>query len=115
MDSPKKKVRIRLEYKVQYHNPIQVKAGDSVQVGRAESDYPGWLWCRSADGGEGWIAAELLSVQGGQCVVLRDYSAKELAVQVGDEVEIEEVCHGWGLVRNDRGELGWIPESHIDM
>jgi len=41
-------------------------------------------------------------------------SAKELPVQIRDEVEIEEVRHGWALVRNRQGEVGWIPESHIE-
>ena len=48
-------------------------------------------------------------------IVLRDYSARELAVQPGDEVEIEEVRHGWALVRNAQGDRGWIPKSHIVM
>jgi SH3-like domain-containing protein len=43
-----------------------------------------------------------------------DYSAKELAVFPGDEVEVEKACHGWLLVRNAQGERGWIPLSHID-
>jgi SH3-like domain-containing protein len=58
---------------------------------------------------------ELLSQEGREAIVLQDYSAKELAVQPGEEVEIEEVRHGWMLVRNAQGELGWIPESHIQM
>jgi SH3-like domain-containing protein len=106
--------RVRLEYKVQYQNPIQVMAGESVQVGRADEDDPGWLWCRAADGREGWMPVELLSRQASRAIVLRDYSARELAVEPGDEVELEEVRHGWALVRNTRGELGWIPKSHIE-
>ena len=47
--------------------------------------------------------------------MLQDYSAKELAVHPGDEVEVEEVRHDWALVRNTQGEIGWIPRSHIGM
>ena len=115
MEIPKAKARIRVEYEVEYQNPIQVKAGESVEVGRADDDYPGWLWCRAADGREGWIPIELLSSRESPAIVLREYSAKELAVQPGDEVEIEDVRHGWALVRNDHGEIGWIPKSQLDM
>jgi SH3-like domain-containing protein len=115
VESPKAKAVIRREYKVEYPNPIQVKAGESVQVGRADEDYPGWLWCRAADGREGWIPSELLSSQGSPAIVLRDYSAKELAVRPGDEVEVEEVRHGWALVRNAQGDHGWIPKSHMEL
>ena len=113
MENPKAKVRIRLAYKVQYQNPIEVKAGEGVEVGRADDDDPGWLWCRATDGREGWMPVELLSRQESLALVMRDYSAKELGVQAGEEVEIEEVRHGWVLVRNAQGELGWIPESHL--
>ena len=41
MEIPKAKARIRLEYKVEYQNPIQVKVGETVEVGRADDDYPG--------------------------------------------------------------------------
>jgi len=58
---------------------------------------------------------ELLSIQGAGAAVLQDYSAKELAVHPGDEVEVEEVRHDWALVRNTQGEIGWIPRSHIGM
>ena len=113
MEPRKQKARIRLKYEVEYQNPIQVGAGERVEVGRADEDYPGWLWCHAADGREGWMPSELLSRQGTQGIVLRDYSAKELAVRPGDEVE--EVRHGWALIRNAEQERGWIPESHIDM
>jgi SH3-like domain-containing protein len=114
METLKPKARIRLEYKVQYPNPIQVRAGESVQVEREDDDYPGWFWCRAADGREGWMPCELLSRQGAVARALQDYSAKELAVQPGDEVEVEEVRHAWVLVRNAKDERGWIPKSHLE-
>jgi hypothetical protein len=67
-----------------------VKAGETVEVQRADSDDPGWLWCRAADGREGWMPFEMLSRQESLAIVLRDYSAKELAVQPGEEIEVEE-------------------------
>jgi hypothetical protein len=55
MERPNPKVRVRLEYKVEYKNPIHVNAGEIVQAGRADHDYSGWIWCRAADSREGWI------------------------------------------------------------
>jgi SH3-like domain-containing protein len=102
-------------YKVRYPNPIHVKAGESVQIVRADEESRGWHWCRAADGREGWVPLESLSSQESPAVVLRDYSAKELAVQPGDEVEVQEVRQGWVLVKDAQGELGWIPQSHVNM
>jgi SH3-like domain-containing protein len=115
VENAKAKAVIKQEYKVEYPNPIQVTAGESVEVARADEDSPGWRWCRAADGHEGWMPLELLSRRRSPAVVLRDYSAKELAVQPGDEVEVQEIRHGWMLVKNSQGELGWIPQSHIDV
>lgn len=113
MEHSRPKARIRLEYKAQYPNPIQIQVGEIVEVHRADDDDPGWLWCRAADGREGWVPSELLSRQESRARALCNYSAKELAVQGGDEVEIEGVRHGWVLVRNAQGEVGWIPQSHL--
>jgi SH3-like domain-containing protein len=115
MESPNSKAHVRLKYEVEYRNPIQVKAGARVEVGRADNDYPGWLWCRSAGGHEGWIPFELLSIRGAVATVLEDYSATELAVQPGDEVDVQEIRHGWARVKNTQGEVGWVPTSHIDI
>jgi uncharacterized protein YgiM (DUF1202 family) len=115
MDKCNGKALVRLKYEVEYRNPIQVKAGERVEVGREDNDYPAWVWCRAADGREGWMPLELLSMQASGATVLQDYSAKEVAVHPGDEVEVEEVRHGWALVRNTQRETGWIPRSHIDM
>jgi len=115
VENARAKSVITQKYKVQYPNPIQVKAGENVQIVRADEEFPGWHWCRAADGREGWMPLELLSSQESPAVVLRDYSAKELAVQPGDEVEVQEVCHGWVLVKDAQGELGWIPQSHVNM
>jgi uncharacterized protein YgiM (DUF1202 family) len=114
MEETKRKVRIKLEHRVEYPDPIQVTAGERVTIGREDDEYPGWKWCRAANGREGWIPVELLFRAGVEGTVIRDYSARELAVQPGDEVEIEEARHEWLLVRNARGERGWIPASHIE-
>jgi SH3-like domain-containing protein len=115
MTKPNAKARAQRKYEAQYRDPIQVKAGESVEVevDREDAAYPGWLWCRARDGRQGWMPVELLSRQRPFAIVLEDYSAKELTVQPGDELEIEKVRHGWALVRNAQGELGWIPQSHI--
>ena len=108
------KLHILRQYEVQYQNPIQIKAGDPVRAVQTDGDNPGWVWSHATDGREGWVAMELLSGERPIATGLADYSAKELAVQVGDEVEVEEVRHGWALVRNTQGDAGWIPQTHMD-
>ena len=114
MCEPSRKVRVRVEHTVEYTNPIEITSGERVSVGREDDEFPGWKWCKALDGREGWIPMELLSNEGTEAIILRDYSARELAVQPGEEVIVEEARHNWLLVRNGRGERGWIPERSTE-
>lgn len=116
MSEPKRRVRVKLDYSPEYPDPIKVLPGEKVRVGREDDEYPGWKWCHTADGRAGWVPVELLLPmdEEAQATVLQPYSAQELSVRMGEEVEIEEARHQWLLVRNTRGERGWIPASHIE-
>lgn len=107
--------RIIREYRIQYTDPLCVEAGENVSVGREDNEFPGWKWCKELGGGEGWVPVELLSdATATVTTVLCDYSSRELAVQLGEEVTVEDARHEWLLVRNSRGERGWIPASHVE-
>ena len=109
------RARILREYTPQYADPLCVAAGEKLAVGPEDAEFPGWRWCRASDGREGWVPIELLSGQGREAFVLDDYSARELAVGCGEEVNIEEARHEWLLVRNEAGERGWIPACHAEQ
>lgn len=102
-------VRVRHGYQIQYADPLSVRAGEGLTVGRADNDFPGWRWCRGTDGRQGWVPVEFLSSQESQTTILQDYSARELHVVAGEEVTVEDTRHGWLLVRNVKGDRGWIP------
>jgi|SRR5580692_6206897 uncharacterized protein YgiM (DUF1202 family) len=109
------KARIITKHEVQYPDPIEVVAGETVHVGDEDREYPGWKWCRASNEREGWVPVELISTQGKEARVLEDYSARELSVRPGEEVTIEDTRHGWLLVRNAQGQRGWIPGSHAQQ
>lgn len=97
------KARVVTEYQARYTDPIEVAAGESVDVGEEDKEFPGWKWCRASDERAGWVPVELISTQGKETTVLEDYSARELSVKGGEEVTIEDARHGWLLVRNAQG------------
>jgi len=111
---PQRKVRIKIEHRIEYPDPIRVAAGERVNVGREDAEFPGWKWCKASDGREGWVPVELLSNEGAETTVLQNYSAHELAVSPGEEVIVEESRHEWLLVRNALGECGWIPAANTE-
>ena len=78
-------------------------------TGRRDEDYPGWIRVTNADGREGWAPEQYLDLGERPALALVAYSARELDTEVGDQLEVIEVLNDWLLVRDDRGECGWIP------
>lgn len=56
----------------------------------------------------------LLAGEGAETIVVQEYSARELGVKPGEAVIVEDARHSWLLVRNARGERGWIPERNTE-
>ena len=89
MANPNAKARVQRKYEAQYRDPIQVKAGESVEVGRADNDDPGWLWCRAMDCREGWVPVELLSGQEARAVLVQ---------QTPGEAVLQGALVAWAIV-----------------
>jgi len=100
------------DYVPQYPNPLTVRAGDVVHVGARDDEFPEWWWCRSSEGLEGWMPTDILErLATNSARVREDYSAKEIPIAAGDHLTIERSLGGWSLVRNQRGEQGWVPDT----
>src|SRR5207248_4803675 len=56
---PQRKVRIKIEHRIEYPDPLRVAAGERVNVGHEDAEFPGWKWCKASDGREGWVPVEL--------------------------------------------------------
>lgn len=107
------RVRVTRDYVVQYPEPIRVRAGQVVRVGRQDEEYPGWWWCTAPDGRSGWMPNEVLRRRGVEADVLDDYEATELAVRYGEELSVSRVQHDWLWVTNAAGASGWIPATCV--
>jgi hypothetical protein len=101
--------RVAHDHTPQYHDPITLRAGDRVHVGREDTEFPGWRWCAGPDGRQGWVPAEWLQHHGAEAAMLRDYTAQELGVRAGAEVRLGEPMHGWVWATAADGRAGWIP------
>ncbi len=99
-------------YAAAYADPICFDAGDPVEVQRADAEFPGWYWCRSQAGKEGWVHHAFLYGSSGMTHALRSYSARELTAQVGQQGTVLEHLGGWLHVQLDGGDIGWLPETH---
>ncbi len=97
-----------------YDSPLVVISGQQVEVGVRDSDWPGFLWCRGADGKEAWLPEVILAVTGETATALRDYDPIELTAAAGDRVFGDEALAGWIWCRNQAGAEGWLPARLLE-
>jgi hypothetical protein len=65
-------VRVVRAYTAQYTDPITVRAGDRVEVGANDPEFPGWWWCIGPDYRAGWVPEQLMRREGRAGLMLRD-------------------------------------------
>jgi hypothetical protein len=103
--------RVIKAHKRTYDDPMQVKQGEVIRVTKRElwdDRYP-WLWCVTATGKEGWMPESFVEINDEQAIALRDYSAIELTVAIGDNLTIMDEVSGWYWVQSAHHEYGWVP------
>jgi len=93
------RVLVRAAYVAQYPNPVAFRAGETVQVGDPDTEFPEWFWCRGPDAREGWVHSSFLSRTMGRATGARDYSAKELTVEAGATGRVVHVLGEWAYLQ----------------
>ena len=93
---------------------LQGEAGERLGYERRETKYPGWVWCRDAQGRESWTPEAWLRFEGDEAILLRDYTAREITLTAGDRVTIELEQNEWAMVVREDGERGWAPLACLE-
>lgn len=112
------KYQVIEEHKPDNNDPIKVKKGETVKVGRKSVEEDGWcnwIYCYSLDSNsEGWTPIQIVQIENEYGIILNDYSANELDVSKDDIVNGELELNGWlWCCRVDDSEWGWLPKEKI--
>ncbi len=107
------KVIVTESYTATYSVVIDGRAGEILQVGPEDVDFPGWLWCTDQTGTSSWVPKVYLEVEGERGRLLRDYNAMELTAEVGERLAVVEEESGWVLCETESGRRGWIPTENV--
>jgi SH3-like domain-containing protein len=102
-------LRSACAHKASYEDPLAGSAGDELEVGPADVEWPAWRWCTATDGRKGWIPQALLEGAGSRRRLARDYDARELTVRAGERIEVLVTESGWVRCRTEDGREGWLP------
>ena len=47
-------------WKITYRDPLILHVGETLQVGKRDSEWSGWIWCTDAAGKGGWVPESYL-------------------------------------------------------
>jgi uncharacterized protein YgiM (DUF1202 family) len=103
-------------YEAQYPEPLIMNAGDELKmVKRRDDEWPGWVFCESQNGKQGWVPENTIKIDGDGAVAQQSYVAREVTVMEGEIVRIESVESGWAWVTNMTDETGWVPLKNLKI
>jgi len=96
-----------------YPDPLILAASEQVTLGENDTTWPRFVWCTTRQGKSGWVPAAYLDRQGTMGILLREYDATELSVDVGEELTILDKEGGWFWCANHDGQRGWVPAKNV--
>jgi uncharacterized protein YgiM (DUF1202 family) len=101
------------DYQVAYPDPLVVRAGEALVVGKEDPEYPGWVWCKDSTGKGWWFPDDCIERAEGNYRARYDYAATELSATAGEELIMINKKGGWALCTNGRGQSGWLPVANL--
>ena len=104
-------------YRSSNADPISLRKGDPIRVGRAydgDPEWQDWIWCENQTGKGGWVPRNLITIRGSTGTAQEDYCACELCVQGGETLNAIEVLNGWIRAQRSNGETGWVPLRNLE-
>lgn len=102
-------------YRTQYPDPVTIAVGEVVVLGARDTEWPQFIWGTDRCGRSGWIPERVLGGDAGTVRCIEAYSARELDVDVGDDVRLLRETGGWWWCENARGAQGWVPATHLQI
>jgi hypothetical protein len=102
-------------YTSPYTEPWSMRKGESLQVGKRDSEWDGWIWCTHARGESRWVPESYLVIVGQKGIAKLDYESTELEVNVGELLTLGEQESDWCWCTNKEGMSGWVPAEYLDL
>lgn len=103
----------------EYPEPITFSKGARLTVGEAYDGPEGWdhwLLCAIPGQQAGWVPEQLLDVASDATAYAKeDYTARELNVQIGEQLSGSRIVNGWLWCESpSRAESGWVPLANLE-
>ena len=106
---------VKVSHKTVYPNPISFEKGESLALGRIDTEYSGWVRTTTTDGNEGWAPVEYIEIS--QCkskgTAICSYNAFELDTFVNEKLTVLTELNEWYFIENTEGKKGWVPMNTV--
>ncbi|WP_372162431.1 SH3 domain-containing protein [Xanthomonas axonopodis pv. cyamopsidis] len=110
------RARLLCDHRAAYANPVRFQAGQRVGVGVRDEEWPAFAWVTTDSGRAGWAPLAWLRPLGdGRAEALRDYDARELDAQTGEDVLLHHEHGGWWWSERADGTQGWLPAADLEL
>ncbi|HFK1497177.1 MULTISPECIES: SH3 domain-containing protein [Bacillus] len=101
-----------------YHNPIRLEEGDVVKMIESYAgpeNWENWMFCHEEKyDRKGWVPEQIIRKDmNGTGIIIKQYTAKELNVSIGERVIGLEELNGWIWCEKTGGEDGWVPKGNL--
>jgi len=93
---------------------LEAGRGARLRFERRPTMWAGWVWCPWEGGAGAWVPESWVRIEGDTCVMLRDYTSREVPVDRGDRVISRFTESGWAWVRTEGGDEGWVPLENLE-
>lgn len=109
-------VRVIKQHQGEISTPLTIEKNDIIEGEIRKTNWDGWLWCRNANGVFGWVPEPYLKQlpEDGKYMVIQDYNAFELSVDIGQELLILDKVSSWAWVRTIDHREGWVPLENLE-
>ncbi len=102
-------------HRSQYPDPIQFRPGDQLELGKRDTEFPGWIWVRTPDDKEGWAPEDFIETRSkSRGAATSNYTARELNTRAGESLRVHRELNEWLWVENQQGDRGWIPKRTVE-
>ncbi|WP_242277132.1 SH3 domain-containing protein [Bacillus cereus group sp. BfR-BA-01446] len=101
-----------------YPDPIRLEEGDVVKMIESydgPENWENWMFCHEEKyDRKGWVPEQIIRKDmNGTGIIIKQYTAKELNVSIGERVIALEELNGWIWCEKTGGEDGWVPKENL--
>jgi hypothetical protein len=109
------KVIVIKEHISNYPNPIAFEQGETLQLGKHDTEFKGWIRVTTSDENEGWAPIQYIEFGSGssQGIAQCSYNAHELNTKLSETLSVITELNGWYLVSNEQDDVGWVPVQTV--